>query len=61
MRERADFEIPGLTFQVRSTLFNLPQFCTETTVFYKSEEMFALDENLGDIHSMIVGKLTLSL
>lgn len=39
-------EVDGLVFQ----------FCTASTVYYKNDEMFALDSNLGDLHSLIVGK-----
>ncbi|KAI9006039.1 muts domain V-domain-containing protein [Gaertneriomyces semiglobifer] len=46
MREQEDFEVEGLYFQ----------FCTASTVYYKSERMFELDETIGDIHSMIVDR-----
>ncbi|KAI8852164.1 muts domain V-domain-containing protein [Chytridium lagenaria] len=46
MEEESDFEIPGLFYQ----------FCTESSVFFKSEEMYEMDRTIGDIHSMIVDK-----
>ncbi|KAI8907567.1 muts domain V-domain-containing protein [Powellomyces hirtus] len=46
MTEQEDFAIDGLFFQ----------FCTSNTVYYKSDRMFELDENLGDIHSIIVDR-----
>ncbi|KAJ3094971.1 MutS protein msh5 [Phlyctochytrium planicorne] len=46
MDESEDFDYPGLEFQ----------FCTETTVFFKSEEMREMDSTIGDIHTMIVDK-----
>ncbi|TPX38060.1 hypothetical protein SmJEL517_g00294 [Synchytrium microbalum] len=46
MQQPDDFLIEGLEFQ----------FSTANTVFYKSEEMFGLDETLGDVHSNIVGR-----
>ena len=46
MREEGLHEIDGLVFQ----------FCTTNTVYYKNDHMYDLDETLGDVHSMIVGK-----
>ncbi|TPX44569.1 hypothetical protein SeLEV6574_g04420 [Synchytrium endobioticum] len=46
MQQPDDFCIEGLEFQ----------FSTANTVFYKSEEMFGLDETLGDVHSNIVDR-----
>ncbi|KAJ3280380.1 MutS protein msh5 [Borealophlyctis nickersoniae] len=44
--QQEDFLIDGLYFQ----------FCTANTVYYKSDQMFELDETLGDIHSIIVDR-----
>ncbi|KAJ3042960.1 MutS protein msh5 [Rhizophlyctis rosea] len=46
MTNEEDFLIDGLYFQ----------FCTANTVYYKSDQMFELDETVGDIHSMIVDR-----
>ncbi|KAF9571647.1 MutS protein msh5 [Mortierella alpina] len=41
-----DFCFNGLSYQ----------FCTDSTVYYKNNSMRELDEHLGDIHGLIVGK-----
>ncbi|KAJ3057389.1 MutS protein msh5 [Rhizophlyctis rosea] len=46
MTKEEDFLVDGLYFQ----------FCTANTVYYKSDQMFELDETVGDIHSMIVDR-----
>ncbi|KAJ3023757.1 MutS protein msh5 [Thoreauomyces humboldtii] len=46
MTAQEDFAIDGLFFQ----------FCTSSTVYYKSDRMFELDETLGDIHSIIADR-----
>ncbi|KAI8611749.1 muts domain V-domain-containing protein, partial [Chytriomyces sp. MP71] len=46
MTTRDSFVIAGLDFQ----------FCTEKTIFYKSKQMYEMDEALGDLHSIIVDK-----
>ncbi|KAI9347196.1 muts domain V-domain-containing protein [Zopfochytrium polystomum] len=46
MKSQEDFAIPGLDFQ----------FCTAKTVFFKSEEMYEMDNTVGDIHSAIVDR-----
>ncbi|KAJ3379294.1 MutS protein msh5 [Entophlyctis sp. JEL0112] len=46
MTTRESFVIDGFDFQ----------FCTAKTVFYKSAEMYEMDEKIGDLHSMICDK-----
>ncbi|KAJ3031736.1 UNVERIFIED_CONTAM: MutS protein msh5 [Siphonaria sp. JEL0065] len=46
MTSQESFIIPGLDFQ----------FCTAKTVFYKSEQMYEMDETMGDVHSIIADK-----
>ncbi|ORY41873.1 P-loop containing nucleoside triphosphate hydrolase protein, partial [Rhizoclosmatium globosum] len=46
MTSQESFIIPGLDFQ----------FCTQKTVFYKSEQMYQMDESIGDLHSIIADK-----
>ncbi|KAI9350743.1 muts domain V-domain-containing protein [Obelidium mucronatum] len=46
MTSQESFIIPGLDFQ----------FCTKQTVFYKSEQMYHMDETMGDVHSIIADR-----
>ncbi|KAI8804753.1 muts domain V-domain-containing protein, partial [Cladochytrium replicatum] len=46
MRTAEDYVVDRLVFQ----------FATESSVYYKNDQMFALDEQIGDIHSLIVDR-----
>lgn len=46
MKKREDFEVEGLSFQ----------FCTDSMIYYRNVRTRELDETLGDLHGLIVGR-----